>query len=148
MSTIAAAAPPDTYYRGDQENGITAPDLSKACTYAEHIVKARGKKSQFTSVSLDKDKIRDFGEVVYQLLRDKLNSDAHLLVEHDALISTLQEVAQHEDKDEKLRAVQALRYAKKRKEGVIEWKFNTSTVQRKDLITWAYGKVQVYFQKV
>jgi len=144
----SATSAPDDYYRGDQNNGITAPDLSKVCTYAEHIVKARGKKSQYSSVSLDKDKIRDFGEVIYRALRDKLATDVHVLVEHTKLISALQDVAKNEIKEERLRAVQALRYATKRKEGVIEWKFDISKVERKDLITWAYARVQPYFQKV
>jgi len=50
------------YFRRDQRDGISPPDLSKVCTYAEHIVHARGKRTQFTSISLDLAKIRDFGD--------------------------------------------------------------------------------------
>jgi hypothetical protein len=35
------------YYRKDQSSGITAPNLAKCCSYAEHIVSARGKRDQY-----------------------------------------------------------------------------------------------------
>lgn len=44
------------YFRGDQKGGVTAPDLSKQCEYADHVVNARGKKTAFTSISLDRSK--------------------------------------------------------------------------------------------
>ena len=52
------------YYRGDQKAGITAPDLTKDVEYADHVVKARGKRTQFTSVSKTPAKIVDFGEML------------------------------------------------------------------------------------
>ena len=52
---------PCDYFRQDKETGFTAPDLSKNCTDAEHIVRARGKRTQLTSVSLAPTKIHDFG---------------------------------------------------------------------------------------
>lgn len=39
----------DDYFRGDRSSGITAPDLTKEVDYADHIVKARGKRTCFTS---------------------------------------------------------------------------------------------------
>ena len=139
---------PESYFRRDQANGIAAPDLSKLCSFAEHIVKARGKRTQYTSVSLDLGKIGDFGEADYQLDRDKATAHSHIVVEHTPLLSELQRVANSETKEEKLRAVQALRYSRKCKEGLVQWVFDTSSVARKDLITWAYHRVQQYFAKV
>ena len=76
----------EDYYRGDQRAGITAPDLSNRCEFAEHIVRARGKRTAYTSVSLDKNAIEVFGECQYVLLRDPLDKDKHGLVEHAELV--------------------------------------------------------------
>ena len=69
------------YFRRDQRRGVSPPDLSKDCTFAEHIV-------------------------------------------------------------------QALRYATKRKEGLVDWSFDITRVARKDLISWAESRVQPYFTRL
>ena len=135
------------YFRGDQKAAITAPDLTKACTFADHIVSARGKKTQFTSVSLDRGRIERFGEVDYLLIRQKVDNDGHMLVEHEALVDALGTAAHNDEKAERLKAIQALRYARARKEGLVEWKFNVSGVTRKEMITWAFREVQKYFRR-
>jgi hypothetical protein len=136
------------YFRRDNKRGVSAPDLSKECTFAEHIVHARGKRTQFTSVSLDLSKIRDFGDTDYRLIQDRLVADRHTLVEHESLVESLREAVRGEEKAERLRAAQALRYATRRKEGLVTWAFDISGVARKGLITWAEKKVQVYFARV
>jgi hypothetical protein len=118
------------------------------CTFAEHIVHAKGKRTQFTSVSLDLTRIKDFGDTSYRLKREETERDRHEVVEHEALLAELQRVAKEEEKAERQRAIQALRYARERKEGLVRWKFDTTGVDRKDLINWAYGRVQGYFAKV
>ena len=148
-SVPARSAGLDPYFRRDQAAGISGPDLSKHCTFAEHIVHARGKRTRYTSVSLDLRKIRDFGEQSYRLECEQVAADEHCLVEHSPLIEELQRVAREEDKAERLRAVAALRYAKRRKEGLVDWKFPIpASLPRKDLIAWAEGRVQPYFSKV
>ncbi len=139
---------PRDYFRRDQKSGICPPDLSKDCTFAEHIVHARGKRTQYTSVSLDLSKIHDFGDTNYKLEREQTARDQHVLVEHEALIAELRRVVQEGEKADRLRAAQALRYAARRKEGLVNWSFNTAGVARKDLITWAENKVQVYFTRI
>ena len=136
------------YFRCDQRDGISPPDLSKDCTFAEHIVHARGKRTRFTSVSLDLTKIRDFGDTDYRLERQKLLDDQHRLVEHEVLIDELRRVIREGEKAERLRAVQALRYATKRKEGLVDWSFDITRVARKDLISWAESRVQPYFTRL
>jgi len=137
------------YFRGDQAAGITAPDLSKAdCTFAEHIVRARGRRSKYTSVSLDPGRIRDFGETVYRLVREKLLADQHVLVEHDELLVALRRSVEDSDKAERARALQAIRYARRRLEGLVDWHFETAGVERKDLLSWTFARVQAYFTKV
>ncbi len=140
---ISKAMPP--YYRRDQDSGISAPNLRKHCSYAEHIVSARGKRDQYTSVSLDPNKIREFGNRLYRLLSEKLLEDGHSLVEHHVLLASLRETADTEKKADRARALQALRYAKKRREGLICWRFDTSSVATKDIISWAFSKVRDYF---
>ncbi len=81
------------YFRRDQRDGISPPDLSKVCTYAEHIVHARGKRTQFTSISLDLAKIRDFGDTNYRLKREDAEIEGHGVVEHEVLLTELQRVA-------------------------------------------------------
>jgi hypothetical protein len=99
-----------------------------------------------TSVSLDPAKIADFGPQLYKAIRPKVDEE-HSVMEHDALIAELRRVALASDKDEKARAIQAIRYATRRREGLIKWKFDISSIPRKDLITWAYAQVQQYFTK-
>lgn len=135
------------YYRGDQRTGITAPDLANQCEVSEHIVRARGKRTAYTSVSLDKHAIDRFGECDYLLLRAPIDRDKHTLMEHTELLRHLEQTARDRDKGERLTAIQALRYARLRKEGLIVWSFKIEGVERKNLITWAYTKVQEYFQK-
>jgi hypothetical protein len=136
------------YFRRDQRRGVSPPDLSKDCTFAEHVVHARGKRTRFTSVSLDLTKIRDFGDTNYRLERQKLLDDQHTLVEHEILIDELRRVIREGEKAERLRAVQALRYATKRKEGLVDWSFDFSRVARKDLISWAESQVRPYFTRL
>lgn len=136
------------YFRQDQADGITPPNLAVKCTYAEHIVRARGKKSQYTSVSLDKNKIRDFGPQTYFLVEDKLLSDSHSLVEHKDLLASLRQAAVSSDKAERNRAIQAQRYARRRMEGLVDWNFDIGQVDRKNLITWSKQSVQPYFLRI
>ena len=99
-------------------------------------------------MSLDLKKIRDFGDTDYKLIQEFIARDGHLLVDHGTLISKLREVAKAGDKADRLRAVLALRYAAKRKEGLVQWTFNIDGVARKDLISWAEKYVQGYFSPV
>ena len=136
------------YFRRDQKAGISPPDLAKDCTYAEHIVHARGKRTPFTSVSWDLTRIRDFGDADYLLLQEQAASDGHRLVDHEQLTEELRRVVREGEKAERLRAVQALRYAVRRREGLVHWSFDTAGVSRKDLIGWAQVRVQAYFSRL
>jgi hypothetical protein len=111
---------PINYFRRDQNEGVTAPDLSKDCTYAEHIVRARGKRTQLTSVSQEPKKIHDFGPSLYQLIHQSLEDDSHTFVEHSELISLLIKSAESTDHEEHLRAIQAQCYARRRLEGLVK----------------------------
>jgi hypothetical protein len=137
----------DDYYRGDQRTGITAPDLARQCEFSDHIVRARGKRTPYTSVSLERHAIERFGECDYLLLRHLLNRDKHALVDHAELIRELRLAIRERKKADRLTTIQALRYARLRKEGLIVWKFDYEGVERKELITWTYQKVQEYFQR-
>jgi hypothetical protein len=141
--------PPKDYFRRDQSSGISPPDLSKTCTVAEHIVHARGKRTQYTSVALDPSKIRDLeGDALYRLDRDLAVQDGHALIEHEILLETLRRIVQEGSKEDRLLAAQAHRYAKRRREGLVEWGFDIAKIKRKDLISWAAPKVQAYFTRV
>jgi hypothetical protein len=124
---MSLATEPD-YFRQDQDRGITAPNLAKRCDFAEHIVHARGKKTAFTSVSLDRDKIDDFGPTLYLALRSDIVGAGHALIEHADLIASLRESAASLDKAGRQMALRAIPYAKRRKEGLIDWKFDLSSV--------------------
>jgi hypothetical protein len=142
------AAPHLDYFRRDQERGITAPDLSKDCDFAEHVVRARGKRTRFTSVSLDKTKIDDFGPVLYLALRPVIATDGHAIIEHTILLAALRNAASSSEKADRVRAVQAMRYAKRRKEGLIDWHFDLDGVERKEYIRFGFDAVQKYFSRV
>jgi hypothetical protein len=62
-------------------------------------------------------------------------------------MDALRDQANQTDKHAKLKAVQALRYARRRLEGLIDWSFDVKGVERKNLINWATAKVQPYFTK-
>ena len=138
--------PPD-YFRRDQADGVTAPDLSKDCSYAEHIVRARGKRTQLTSVSLDPQKINDFGPALYRALRPDIDGDGHAIIEHLELLQHLRVSAELNEKEERVRALQAQRYAKRRQEGLVKWNFSLGGIDRKDLISWAFQNIQKYFRR-
>jgi len=139
--------PPD-YFRRDQGDGITAPDLSKDATFAEHIVRARGKRTCFTSLSLDVNKIDDFGPQLYQALSADIHRDGHSVVDHETLLAQLRKAATEGEKADRMRAIQAQRYARRRREALVKWNFHIGSIERKDLITWAFGKIQAFFKKV
>jgi hypothetical protein len=147
LSDSTPETPPRDYFRRDRNEGISPPDLSKDCSFAEHIVHARGKRTQFTSVSLDPAKVRDFGEAIYVFDRVAGAGDNHLLVEHETLMEELHRVAQQETKVERARAIQAFRYAGRRREGLVRWGFDIQGIARKDLINWAHQAVQKYFRR-
>jgi hypothetical protein len=137
----------DDYFRRDGPDGISPPDLGKECSFAEHIVRARGKRTRFTSVSLDPRKIRDFGDTLYLLLRDPLSARGHQLVEHPPLLDALRREAREGTGGVKDLALRALRRAMKRKEGLVDWRFDTCGVERKDMVGWAWKQVQEFFSK-
>lgn len=99
-------------------------------------------------MSLDWDKIDDFGTTLYRALRDKIESAGHAVVEHNALMAHLSALAASSEKEERVRAIRAKLYARRRREGLIEWKFKITRVDRKTLITWAFNKIQQYFAKM
>jgi hypothetical protein len=137
------------YYRCDRDSGITGPDLSKSeCTFAEHVVRARGKRTKYTSVSLDRERITCFGPATYLVRRTMLVEDRHGLVEHEELLRSLETSARQGQKHERARSIQALRYVRTRLEGLVDWSFDITGVERKDLIPWAERQVQKYFQRV
>jgi hypothetical protein len=140
--------PQQEYFRRDRDDGISPPDLSKDCTYAEHIVRARGKRTRFTSVALEASRIRDFGPALYRLHRDTLIADTHTLVEHTDLLRSLRDSVRNTDKADRNKAIQALRYATMRAEGLVDWSFDFAGVARNDLLTWAKARVGRYFSKV
>jgi len=70
------------------------------------------------------------------------------LVEHGELLRELERVIREEDKADRLRAIQAKRYAVARKEGLVRWVLDISRVARKDIITWASAQIQKYFTQV
>lgn len=139
---------PNDYFRGDQRTGITAPNLAKPCSFPDHIVHARGKRTALTSVSLDRNSIAAFGESDYLLLHAELTPDGHVLTEHAALVQSLRESALSTDKGERAKSIHALRYARLRREGVVSWNFDVTSIPSKDLITWAFTRVQKYFRKL
>lgn len=136
------------YFRRDQADGISAPDLAREDSYVDHIVHARGKRTRFTSVSLDLERIRDFGECSYRLRRVEAEADGHAVIEHEILITSLRRTATTGEKGERLKAVQALRYARLRKEGLVDWGFEIAGLERKDVIAWAGRQIQRYFARV
>jgi hypothetical protein len=55
------------------------------------------------------------------------------------------DVTDEGEKEERLKAIHALRYARMRREGLVDWQFDISRVERKELISWAHRQIQKYF---
>jgi len=142
---VPAGAGVRPYFRRDQNDGVSPPDLNKDCSYADHIVHARGKRTRFTSLTLDPARCRDFGKCTYRLLREPAEADKHKIVEHEHLLTELHQTAVRGEKDERLKAIHAFRYARMRKEGLVDWQFDISRIERKEVISWAHRQIQKYF---
>ncbi|HEU4410440.1 MAG TPA: hypothetical protein VFS43_34615 [Polyangiaceae bacterium] len=143
------SSPTPEYYRGDQADGITPPNLADTSTYAQHIVHARGKRTRYTSISTDPASITDFGTQLWRVLRPKLDEENHSIEHHDALLRVLLDQA-HTAADKAARQIarEAHRRAQRRREALICWNFDVSGVARKDLQAWAQRHVRPYFARV
>lgn len=97
---------------------------------------------------MDPDKIDDFGPTLYLALCLDILSNGHAIIEHNALIEALKMAALNSEKLDRRKALQAQRYAIRRREGLIDWAFDIASVQRKDLITWAFEQVQSFFRAI
>lgn len=148
LSGVSLTTQKADYYRRDNRKGISPPILTKSVTPAQHIVRTRGKRTQFSSVSLDPDSVREFGNTLYRLKRDKLETDKHKLIEHTALIADLKRIAQSGVREDRALALHALRYALRRKEGLVEWAFKIDGIDRKRLANWTLQQVNQYFSRV
>jgi len=135
-------------FRRDQESDVSPPNLADTSSFAEHIVHRRGKRTRFTSVSLDPMSIRDFGDRLWKLVQPRVWDDGHVQVSHDDLVKALRAELQSGDEDAKEIAARALPRAIARREALVDWRLNPgSSVERKDLLSWALTKVRQYFVK-
>jgi hypothetical protein len=134
------------YFRRDQVDGITPPNLADLSSVAEHVVHARGKRTRFTSLSLDPSTIVDFGPQLWRLLQPKLMDEGHGIVEHDSLVRALRdEVRSASDPVAQDLAARALPRVIRRREALVSWSFDLSRVARKELSEWARPHVRPYF---
>ncbi len=70
------------------------------------------------------------------------------MVEHLELILSLRKSAESSIKEERARAIQAQRYARRRLEGLMKWNFSIQSVDRKDLIrrvVWGRATLTCYY---
>jgi hypothetical protein len=136
------------YFRRDQADGISPPNLADRSSMAEHIVHARGKRTRFTSLSVDPSTIVEFGPQLWRLLQPKLMGDGHGLVDHEALVRTLRDEARSAvDPIAQDLAARALLRAIRRREALVSWSSDVSRVARKELSEWARLRVRPYFVK-
>lgn len=77
------------YYRKDHPKGITPinPDFEK--DVVEHITKARGTKTRYTSVSNSLLSIRWVNGVGYKVVTEKVLTDSHEILNYDYLLELL-----------------------------------------------------------
>lgn len=136
------------YFRQDQRDEVTPPNLGKESSYAEHIVHARGKRTRYTSLSTDPTCIRDFGPQLWRFHEAPAAADGHRVLPHDALLTALRQELNSQDPAAQDLAARALPRAPKRKEALVLWDFDVSRVSRKELSDWARPHVQKYFSRV
>jgi hypothetical protein len=137
------------HFRRDQEDGITPPNPVDRSSYAEHIVRARGKRTRFTSLSIDPGAIVDFGPQLWRLIEPLLHADGHGLVNHDVLLRTLRNEARSAtDPIAQDLAARAIPRAVRRREALVAWTFDISRITAKMHAEWARPHVRAYFVKV
>lgn len=137
-------------FRRDQVDTVTGPNPDDVSTYPEHIVHARGKRTRFTSVSTSPLAIRDFGDQLWKLVQPKVTDDGHVVVAHDELVKELRRlVGTGGDGDGRIAelAARALPRALQRREALIDWKYNTDRIERKERMAWAERYVRDYFTR-
>lgn len=136
------------YFRQDQEDGITPPNLGDSSTFAEHIVHARGKRTRYTSLSTDPEAIKIFGPQLWRFHEAAATQEGHRVVTHEELLTWLkQECTSSPDPKARDLAIRALPRARQRREALVVWNFQTSNVERKLLTEWARPHVRKYFSK-
>jgi len=132
-------------YRRDQTDGISPPNLIDSSTFAEHVVHSRGKRTKYTSLSSIPDLVREFGDQLWKLIQPKITDEGHILVSNTDLLEQLQcDIREGDDHTREL-ASRAIHRVKNRREWLVDWHFDVSGVDRKDLITWASRHVRPYF---
>jgi hypothetical protein len=136
------------HYRKDHPRGITPPNPDAGVDVVSHITKHRGMKTQFTSVSEDRDLIRHFSGALYATDSHDIIQDGHKFITHSDLIEHLRGIITSRKKKDRIIASRAFQMASRVKEAVIDWQFQSEMVERKHRITWCSNHIQRYFQKV
>ena len=135
------------FFRCDQADLVTGPNLANTTSYAEHIVHARGKRTQFTSLSEDATKIREFGPQLWKLLLAVAKQNNHTILGHQDLMAALRRELDSEDDAASELALRAIPRAKKRVEALIVWNFDVPAAVKKNPINWATTQIQKFFIK-
>ena len=108
---------------------------------------ARGKRTQFTSVSESDDAIKHFSGELYRCSQTQITGDGHTFVEHSSLVDSLREEILRSRRGDKIKAERALQYATRAREALIDWQFDFRRVLRKDRITRCGTQIQPYFTR-
>ncbi len=100
-----------------------------------HITKHRGMKTQFTSVSEDRDLIRHFTGTLYVTDSDEITRNGHEFITHPDLMDHLKGVIASTKREERVLASRAFQMASRAREALIDWRFDLERVERKNRIT-------------
>jgi hypothetical protein len=131
----------------DQVDTVSGPNPDDTSNYAEHVVHARGKRTRFTSVSTSRDAIRDFGNQLWKLVQPKVTDDGHVVVTHEQLLQELRDLLHGDDERASELAARALPRSIRRREALVDWRYKTDGIERKDRISWAERYVREYFTR-
>jgi len=134
-------------FRRDQADAVSGPNPDDDSNYAEHVVHARGKRTHYTSVSTSKDAIRDFGEQLWRLVQPKVTDDGHVVVAHEQLLWALRALLHEGDDRTRELAARALPRSIRRREALVDWRYDVGGIERKDRISWAERYVRAYFTR-
>jgi len=134
-------------YRRDQTDGISPPNLGDRSTYAEHVVHARGKRTRYTSVSEDPARIHDFGQQLWKLRQPEVQGAGHLVVVHTALLARLQADLRGGDPDLRELAARAIPRVRRRLEALVDWRFDITRIDQKEIVNWVIAQVRPFFTR-
>lgn len=123
---------------------MTGINPNNRVSIVDHITKARGEKTQYTSVSDELQKLDQFQGVPWECNAIHIAQDLHIVIDFNTLIGLIQSSTERNTKKARART-----HATRAREHLIEWSFSLpSNLNSSTRITWLEKKITTYFKRI